>query len=177
MSGSKLHVTQEDLYKLFTYRIDGSLIYKTSGSRHLAGATAGYIRNPTGRYPRRHVSINYKIYLVHRLIYLYHWGWLPKQIDHINNNSIDNRIENLRKSCYYTNARNKTSAKGSSSKYLGVSWRPDRKHWKAIIWAEGQHLYLGSSKCEEKSASLYNKAAIKYYKEFANLNKKNGEIL
>ena len=55
-----------------------------------------------------------KMYKVHRLIWIYHNGNIDENlyIDHINRNSHDNRLENLRWTTSSQNALNKTSHKG-----------------------------------------------------------------
>ena len=78
------------LHELFEY-VDGTLVRKvTTGSKAQAGMTAGFL---DGKY--RRVGINGKEYRTHRLVFLMHHGYLPKQVDHIDNNSLNNRIENL----------------------------------------------------------------------------------
>ena len=44
------------------------------------------------------VTFGKKCFYLHRLIYMYHYGSIPKGyvIDHMNQNKTDNRIENLR---------------------------------------------------------------------------------
>ena len=63
-----------------------------------AGMRIGSIK--TNPYRSDYVSVqarvNYELFLLPRLIWKYHYGVEPKGvIDHINNDSTDNRIENL----------------------------------------------------------------------------------
>lgn len=44
--------------------------------------------------------------LVHRLVWIYHFGDCPKMLDHINGIRTDNRIENLRPATFHENAWN-----------------------------------------------------------------------
>lgn len=55
-------------------------------------------------------------------------------VDHINNDRLDNRRSNLRLSNYIENSRNRfKNGKNKSSKYMGVSYRKDRRKYTAII--------------------------------------------
>lgn len=95
-------------------------------------------------------------------------------VDHINRNSLDNRLCNLRLCTFSENARNSSSRKNSSSKYLGVSIR-SKKYKKRIYAAQIKDfkkiIKLGYFANEIEAAKAYNEAAIKYHGEFANLNK------
>ena len=94
-------------------------------------------------------------------------------VDHINRNTFDNRLENLRFCTHRENSCNRTSKKNSSSKFLGVSVRFN-KHtttFKSSIRINGVSIGLGIYNDEIKAAKAYNEAAIKYHGEFANLNK------
>ena len=56
------------------------------------------MKNPAGRVNLRgyrYVNVNYKSYLVHRVIFLMHHGYLPKYVDHIDGNVANNHIDNL----------------------------------------------------------------------------------
>lgn len=87
--------------------------------------------------------------------------------DHINGDSLDNRSVNIRACNKSQNARNRKSARGSTSKYLGVSLR---KPWCAKLRHNGVLINIGCYKTEEEAAEAYNKTALKYHGEFANLN-------
>lgn len=106
----------------------------------------------------------------HRLAYFITVGSLPEEVDHINNDRLDNRWVNLRECTVIENRRNRTSRKGSSSQFLGVHWCNTYKKWRASINSEGKYSTLGRFDCEKEAASHYNLAAMELYGEFANLN-------
>ena len=105
-----------------------------------------------------------------------HWfivnGSMPVHcIDHINHKRDDDRIENLREASQSQNQMNKSRHKGSSSKYIGVSWHKEKRKWRACIKIKGKQKYLGSFISEDDAGIAYNNMAIIHHGEFANLNK------
>lgn len=95
------------------------------------------------------------------------------QVDHIDHNTLNNQRYNLRKSTHAENQQNRTSYKGSSSIYLGVSWSKEKCKWEANIKTK----FLGYFISELEAAIAYNKEAHKIYGDFANLNKVNEDMI
>lgn len=91
------------------------------------------------------------------------------QVDHINNNSLDNRKCNLRACTQTENARNRDKQKNNKSGYKGVSVHGDR--YRVKIHPNGKTIELGIYDDKKEAAKAYNAAAIKYFGEFAFLNK------
>lgn len=90
--------------------------------------------------------------------------------DHIDRNGLNNCKSNLRIATGTQNNANATSAKNSTSKYLGVYWYKTRNKWKSEITKNRKNICLGYFPTEEDAAFAYNQAAIIYHGEFANLN-------
>jgi len=107
----------------------------------------------------------------HRMVFYLHHGHLPEFIDHIDRDTRNNKISNLREATRAQNNSNKESLKGSTSKYLGV-YKGTRKkgRWEAQISNNYKKIFLGRFKTEVEAAIAYNKAAIKHHGDFANLN-------
>jgi len=92
----------------------------------------------------RVVSIKSKNYGIHRIIWLYVYGYLPKEIDHINHVRDDNSINNLREVTHKKNQANKSKMKNNTSGMNGVSWCKTGRKWRARINVDGKKVNLGS---------------------------------
>lgn len=100
---------------------------------------------------------NRKIVYMHRLI-----SGLPhgdrREVDHINSQRHDNRRSNLRVVTRWGNNQNRGRAnKGSTSKYLGVSWHAAGKKWIAQGGLNGKNHYLGLFDTEEEAHQAVTK--------------------
>lgn len=96
-------------------------------------------------------------WFAHRLAWEVYYGKAPEgDIDHINGDKSDNRIENLRDVSKSLNLQNRrTTTKDSTSKYLGVSWDKFCKKWKAQIYANGVKKHIGVYATEEEAYDAY----------------------
>ena len=93
-------------------------------------------------------------------------------VDHINHHGYDNRRANLRPATPAQNARNrfKYPDQQCSSQYKGVTYQSQTQRWHAAIRAHGRTISLGSFCTEANAAKAYDRAALKYHREFAALN-------
>lgn len=139
--------------------------------RAVVGQEAG--RSAAGSY--NDIQIDGCRMKAHHIVWAMHHGEYPALfIDHINGNKADNRIENLRLATAHDNAANKASATGSTSAYLGVSFKAARKAWVAQISKLGKKIHLGLFDSEIAAAQAYNEAAIQLHGQFARLNQIDG---
>lgn len=92
-------------------------------------------------------------------------------VDHIDRDGLNNQKSNLRIATASQNMANRKSKTGSSSRFLGVSWKKANRNWCASIGKDNNHYHLGNFDSEEEAALAYNKKAIELHGEFANLNK------
>ena len=166
-----MEITQELLHELFEYR-NGELYWKIHRGAVKAGTIAGHIDN-TG-YKR--ISINKKLYRNHRLIFLMYIGKLPKIIDHINGNKLDNRIENLREATHSENLWNQKLARHNTSGAKGVAWHTRDEKWYCSIKIGGKQIYLGYYSDFEEAKKVVEKARNKYHGEFANNGKQDEKV-
>lgn len=167
-------ITQEKLKQMFDYDPGGYLVYRVNPKgRAKKGDRAG-AQQPNGYW---HIMINRKRYFAHRLIFMYHHGFIPTQIDHIDRDKSNNRIENLRKAEHRQNMWNKEITPTSSkSGYRGVIWLPDRGRWLAYSRYNGKMKYLGHFLDPHSAAIAYNDFVIKTRGEFAVLNEIRTEL-
>lgn len=136
---------------------------------------AKYNRTKTQFYAIRNKSINDNWpagdIKIHRYImYLAGHNITNKQIDHINGNTLDNRIENLRLCTSKDNNRNASKRQDNTSGYKGVSWHKGHQKWAAYIRVNKKLIHLGYFFDKIDAANTYNKFATQYFKEFAKLN-------
>jgi hypothetical protein len=73
------------------------------------------------------------------------------EVDHINQDKLDNRRENLRLVPHSVNMRN-VPAQAGSSQFRGVTWNKQRGHWIAQASHAGRTRYLGSFDDEQEAA-------------------------
>jgi hypothetical protein len=130
-------ITQSKLLELFNYK-DGQLISKQKSKRRNVGDALGKIND------RGYViaTVQGDVYRVHRLIFLWHYGVMPEQIDHINGVRDDNRIDNLRPATSSENAQNRMASSVSGTK--GVYWHKQINRWVASICVNRKNIHLGS---------------------------------
>lgn len=145
--------SKEELEKLFSYK-DGSLYWIKCKNSFFNGTKAG-TKDNTG-YIR--LSLNGKRYLLHTLIYIYHYGNTigDNQVDHINRSKDDNRIENLRAVTINENNWNRNCK--------GYSYRTDRGNYRASITVNGQPTSLGVFKTKEEAIATYLEAKSKLHR-------------
>lgn len=93
-----------------------------------------------------------------------------KLTDHKNSNSLDNRRCNLRFCTNAENLRNSNKYKGNTSGFKGVSWHKLIRKWLSRLCYNYKIIHLGYFDSKIEAAYAYDRAAIKYFGEFAKLN-------
>lgn len=154
-------ITQELIFQCFEYR-DGLLYWK--GVTHpnkmrLVNKPAGSIHK-TGY---RHITWMGKVHKAHRLIFMLHHGYLPPEVDHINSNRQDNRIENLRAANRSENQCNRGALASNTSGYPGVSWHKKSKAWCVRVMKNGKTVIQQYFKDLELAGLVAMEARSKYH--------------
>lgn len=89
------------------------------------------------------VSVKGKQYLGHRLAWFYINSEWPEEIDHIDGDRFNNKIQNLRNCDSTENKRNSCISKNNKSGFTGVSWSKTNDKWRAVIWDKRKKVHLG----------------------------------
>ena len=153
MKAKKIEITQEELHEMFEY-IDGKLYNKyTRNSRAIKGSETSTC-DTYGGY--RKVGIAGKRYPTHRVVWTLLKGAIPEglEIDHINRQRDDNRIENLRLVTRKENAFNLKSSKG----YYKAHGK-----WRAQISIDNVSTHIGYYDTEAEARKAYLEAKEKYH--------------
>tara|TARA_R110002153_G_scaffold41862_1_gene119330 strand:- start:24 stop:509 length:486 start_codon:yes stop_codon:yes gene_type:complete len=160
-------VTQKMVSKLYSYDPNtGHMTWKVSRGNAAVGYRAG-TRNKQKGY--RHLRVESKFYLEHRIIWLLIHGHLPTDcIDHINGIKDDNRLCNLREATQQQNTYNQCISVNNTSGFKGVNSRNGRYH--ARIQFNGKRKILGTFTTKEEAHLAYCEASIKHHKEFSRTN-------
>jgi hypothetical protein len=157
-------VTHKRLTELFVYvKSSGDFIRRVATGRngcHRAGEYAGTIQN----HGYLVISVDKKRYMAHRLAWFYVHGVWPKgDLDHINEDKLDNRIDNLREATRRQNMQNVRRHKHNTSGYKGVAWHHQRSKWRAYIFDNYRQIHLGLFDSREAAAAARSKAEKEYH--------------
>lgn len=157
-------LTQERAKELLTYDpLTGVLYRKLDLGGSSAGDVAGYTSNTRDGKKYRHVSVDGKTYKAHRLVWLITYGEFPSgQIDHIDGDGLNNRVENLRHVSRAENLQNQRRYANNTSGVSGVSWRKDCQKWVAHIRVNHKRIHLGYFADKSEAISARKAAEIKY---------------
>lgn len=127
-----------------------------------AGTEAGCIQ-PRKRTAYRRIRIDGCGYKAHRLAWLLHHGeWPSDQIDHLDGDGLNNRIDNLRVVSNRVNNQNKRMQLNNTSGVTGVLWAEDKQKWRAVIWVDGRRKHLGYYDTFEEAVAARLEAEQKY---------------
>ncbi len=149
-------ITYEEVRESFYYN-DGHLYWKKTN--RIAGTTT------VEKYRRIHYKG--KQYKGHRLIFLWHHGYLPKNIDHKDGDTLNNKIENLREATHAENMRNSKKPRHNKSGVKGVCWCPRVSKWRATCYVNYKQFHVGHYDSLEEATKAVSDFREKYHGEFA----------
>ena len=151
--------------KLFRYdKETGDLIRKVNKGTAKAGDKAGSV-NGSGYVV---TGIEGNKYRNHRIIFLMHRGFLPDCLDHIDNNKLNNRIENLRPATLSQNQHNRRISKNNTSGVKGVKWKATQNIWTASVTLNGKRKHVGHFRTVPEAEVAVRKAREQLHGEFVN---------
>lgn len=171
MARRKKNITAEELRQRLYYDTDTGLFRWIQGGRwnELAGKVAGNKTATANGY----IYINLsgkggKLYLAHRLAWLYMTGeWPTAEIDHINGARADNRWANLREATRQQQNGNLKLDKRSTTGIRGVHRVAKTGKYIAHISPSGRYKYLGIFETLEEAAQARKEAADALFGRFA----------
>jgi hypothetical protein len=140
----------------------------TMSNRAVKGSKAGYKRKDGYSF----VRLNKKCYGIHQIIFAIYYKYIPKEVDHIDNNPSNNCIENLRAATRSQNAINQPLTLKNKSGIKGVSWHKQAKKWMVQLFVNKQYKYLGLYDDIELAKLVSIEARNKYHGKFANFSRK-----
>lgn len=154
----------EDWHGKYEYR-DGQLYHRNQvrgrgrkGARVGAVSPRGYL--VTSAFGRQR--------FVHRIVYEMHFGIIPPgmQIDHVDGDKLNNRIENLRLATASQNCANKRIGRPSKTGFTGVYWNRIVGRYTAQVTVNGETRSLGMYATAEEASAAYTAAAQSAFGEF-----------
>lgn len=143
--------SKEKLHNLFIYT-NGVLIWKKWNK------PAGYSRADN----RTVITIDNQAYMRSRIIWKMFYDNEPKEIDHINRNPSDDRIQNLRSVTRSQNMYNTNLRSTNKSGIKGVCFDVKDKKWVASICFNYKTIQLGSFSDIELAIVARKNAELKY---------------
>lgn len=154
-------VTQERLKELFDYDPEtGNLIWKVARSNVKVGDVAGGAIDKRGYW---HIGVDGRLYKAHRLVWLWHHGkWPDHQIDHIDRDPANNRIENLRDVSNVVNQLNRRD-RSNKTGFAGVFKR--RNKFRAQLCVFGKDVRLGTFDTPEEAHHVFKRVHFDLHRE------------
>ncbi len=124
------------------------------------GVKIGERAGTVDRLGYRQIALSGKKHFAHRLAWLYvHGMWPPKYIDHINHDTDDNRIANLRDASQSQNLCNARLSKANTSGVKGVSYDAANNRWRAYVCVGRSQQSLGRFDTLEAAQTARRNAA------------------
>ena len=137
----------------------GNFVWLKDLANNVKAGTPAFSKRSARGYPV--ASIQGKNYLAHRVAWALHFGeWPEGDIDHINGNRQDNRVDNLRVVSNAENCKNKRPRKTKKSGLPFGVYAGRGGRFKAQICCSGKNVHLGTFNTPEDAAAAYEKAKI-----------------
>lgn len=143
---------------VFTWKVRNSNRVRIGDSTGSLSTTDGYL----------YIRLDRRNHVAHRLAWAFVHGFFPAEdVDHINGNRADNRIENLREASRAENGQNRKTPVNNKSGVKGVCHHQKTGKWRAQIHFEGKQHFFGLYDSLECAAEAARAGREKLHKEFA----------
>jgi hypothetical protein len=110
------------------------------------------------------VSYGNKQKFSHRLVYESFHKYSPEVIDHINGDTRDNRLSNLRGCSQSENMRNQRIGKMKGISFIK---KAKKNQWRAYITVDYKQIHIGCFQNKESAFAAYRKASIRLHGEYS----------
>ena len=159
----ELKMDAKILHELLEYR-DGELYWKKRRAGVQFNKPVGYVT----KQGYKRVEANGKSYAVHRLVYMMFNKWLPEQLDHIDCNKLNNKIENLRPASSAENSSNRKLRCDNKYQTKNIYFDKVHEKWVVQVRKHGKSHYFGRYKDKNKASEVARMARDLLHGEFAN---------
>ena len=167
--------SQQELNDRFIYK-DGQLYVKTlyehlaKHSSDLFGECPTNTQKPLAQLSNadyQSIWLNNQSVKLHRVIFKMFTGEEPETLDHIDGNTRNNKIENLRPASEAENCRNRKLNKTSSLGIKNVHYVKTKNVFQIYVQKDKKRHYIGSTKCLETAKKMAIQAREELHGEFA----------
>jgi hypothetical protein len=143
---------------------NGEVYYKKSRGPRKAGDRAGSVMKRADGKEYRSIRINGKLYREHRLLYCFFHkdSFMESDIDHIDQNSLNNAIDNLRDVTRSENSRNQKKYSTNTSGVTGVYFNKASGKWMAYITVDGKMKHLGYFETQKEAEARRQEAELEH---------------
>lgn len=115
-----------------------------------------------------YLKLDGRYYRANRVAWFYVTGeWPPNQVDHRNQNKLDDRFDNLRLATNGQNQANISMNKRNTSGVQGVGWHKRIGKWQSSIRINGKLISLGYFSDLQEAAAARRSAEIQYFGAYA----------
>lgn len=147
-------ISPADLRRLLRFDAETGTLYWLERPREYCPTDAEHKRWNTafaGKQALNHRSGDYRRgailgqnYMAHRVIWALAYGeWPREDIDHIDGNPSNNRLDNLRAVTTTENQRNKSIPVTNTSGCLGVRWVEEKQKYRVEVGEDGKRKHIG----------------------------------
>lgn len=105
----------------------------------------------------------------HRILFIARYGYLPKLVDHVDGDKLNNSISNLRECSSTQNQCNSKLRKDNKTGHKGV-YKHKHGGWYSQVYYEKVKYYLGYFNTEEEAVDAANFKREELHKEFERRN-------
>lgn len=163
--GKKIELNYKELTDSFVYDYtQGRIYWKINKCKARIGSEAGLSLNNAGY---RLIKFNYKRISFARIAWTMFHGMAPSgDIDHIDGDPLNNKIENLRDVTKSQNMMNRANQKNNKSGQKGVGWASREKRWRVRVKKEGREYCFGYFKCYDEAVDAYKLAEAELHGQY-----------